>query len=184
MLLSKPTEQMRCRKVHNVFFYPPAVAYTGHFCIHGHMSVQLYNVHIVQCTAVYRIFPTEGLDNRSQVEGTPHTSQAFDSNKVGQFEWIIGAIKVPLSSTSVWKVPQMAFWGSFNCEIASKGAIPFWKSTHIPSRGSKNSSMSFWRVRCLALLALNFVQGCPRECDSHLLVSSRPTPVTHAILIN
>ena len=74
--------------------------------------------------------------------------------------------------------------GSFNCEIASKGAIPFWKSTHIPSRGSKNSSMSFWRVRCLALLALNFVQGCPREGDSHLLVSSRPTPVTHAILIN
>ena len=58
------------------------------------------------------------------------------------------------------------------------------RSTHIPSEGSKNSSVSFWRVWCPALLPLNFVQGCPREADSHLLVSSRPIPVTHAILIN
>ena len=49
--------------------------------------------------------------------------------------------------------------------------------------GPKNSSPSFWRVWCLALLPLNCVQVCPRVGDSHLLVSPHPIPVTHAILI-
>ena len=78
----------------------------------------------------------------------------------------------------------MAFLeGTVDCEIASIAAVRIWQSTHILSEGPKNSSPSFWRVWCLALLPLNFVQVCPRVGDGHLLVSPHPIPVTHAILI-
>ena len=52
----------------------------------GEKSLSRINCNVTEynsCSAVFRTLPTEALDKRSQVEGTPHTTKPLTGTKLG-----------------------------------------------------------------------------------------------------